>query len=94
MAFGPSPPQVSLFNLVRLVHKDAVLEYALGRRRIDIAVPSKRLAIEYDGELFHADAERESAKDNEIAAMGWRVVHIRKADMYKLRRNPYLILYI
>lgn len=94
MSFGPSFPQIELYNLIRAHHPDAQLEYQLGNRRLDIAIPSKRLDIEYDGELYHQDALSDARRDLEVISKGWRVVRIRKQDLQYLRSNPLAIRWI
>jgi very-short-patch-repair endonuclease len=79
---------------VKQVYPEAVLEYRVGNRSMDICIESKRLDIEYDGDYWHRDRDRDAIRDAELAAMGWRTVRIRKADLYALRRNPALIRYL
>ena len=94
MSFGPSFPQIELYNLIKAHHPDAILEYRLGTRRLDIAIPSKRIDVEYDGFAFHQDALRDAQRDLEVASKGWRVVRIRKQDLQYLRSNPLAIRWL
>ena len=53
-------------------------------RRIDLAYPSHRIAIEYDGEAWHSDpiqllADRQRQASLEDA--GWTVLRLRKTDL-------------
>lgn len=91
MPFGPSFPQIELFNLVKSVYADAKLEYQLGKRRLDIAIPSLRIDIEYDGSHWHSDTISDARRDLEITSKGWRVIRIRKEDLKYLKENPYAI---
>ncbi len=55
--------------------------------RIDLAWPSVRIAVEYDGYEAHADREREdSARQTELERRGWIVIRIRKADLSDMSR--------
>jgi len=48
---NPSKPQVELYNLVKSLNEDAVLNFQVKEvnKSIDIAIPSLMIAIEYDG---------------------------------------------
>ena len=91
MGFGPSPPQLELYDLVKQVYPDAELEYRLGNRRLDIAVPSKRIDWEYDGQYYHSDSNRDEKRDMDIKNSGWRTIRIRKGDLAMLKANPHLL---
>lgn len=88
MGFGPSFPQVELFKMVKAIYPDAQLEYRLGNRRLDIAIPSRRIDIEYDGALFHADPLKDAQRDLEVSSKGWRVIRIRASDFRAIKENP------
>lgn len=44
---------------------------------IDLACPRKRLAIEADGGKYHIDIVREQQRDDQLRALGWKVLHFR-----------------
>lgn len=94
MSFGPSFPQLRLYQLVKAVYPDAQLEYRLGARRLDIAVPSARIDFEYDGQYYHQDYLKDAQRDLEVASKGWRVVRIRKGDLQNLEVNPVAIRWL
>jgi very-short-patch-repair endonuclease len=53
--------------------------------RIDFAYPDRRIAIELDGHRWHsgrADVERDRAKSNLLATLGWRVVRFGWSDVH------------
>lgn len=53
-------------------------------RRIDVAFPEQRLAIEVDGRAYHASSERFQAdrtRQNELVNGGWRVLRFTWADI-------------
>ncbi|WAC67494.1 DUF559 domain-containing protein [Agrococcus sp. SL85] len=59
---------------------------------MDLADPSLRLAIEYDGEhhrLDDAQDDRDVRRLRRLAAEGWLVIRITKADL-RLRRSAVL----
>jgi very-short-patch-repair endonuclease len=60
------------------------LEYQVGRYAIDIAHPSKKIAIEVDGYFFHFSAEqkrKDRAKDKFLKSLGWQVIRVSTKDM-------------
>lgn len=56
---------------------------AHGRARLDLAYPSLRIAIEYDGEEFHTsepDREADRLRRKALRAAGWIVIVVTKGD--------------
>jgi very-short-patch-repair endonuclease len=52
--------------------------------RVDLAYPSYRLAIEYEGVRWHtgsARLDRASERELKLAPLGWHVLHVTKATM-------------
>ena len=50
--------------------------------RLDLAWPSLRIAVEYDGHAAHADRdEQDAARDDDLRRRGWIVVHATAADL-------------
>jgi very-short-patch-repair endonuclease len=52
--------------------------------RADLAYPSYRIAIEYDGVRWHTgrvQLERGSAREIKLATLGWQVLHVTKTTM-------------
>ena len=61
-----SMPEKAVYFYVLKYFKDAIDNYKIYENRkseIDIYVPSLRLAIEYDGERWHQDVEKDKKKD-------------------------------
>lgn len=66
-------PQRKLHELL-----GGVLNYPFGKRRIDVALPDKKIAVEYDGWFDHGDlVEEDAQRDEELIAAGWKVLHVR-----------------
>lgn len=84
-----SKPQAMLFNIVKNYFTAAIIEYDIklpnGRTIwLDIAVPEKKICIEYDGIYWHAINQNNSkvfVKDEErdymLKNMGWSVYRIQ-----------------
>lgn len=57
---------------------------------VDVAFPEARLAVEADGYRWHAGKrrwERDLARRNELASLGWRVVHVTWTDLTARREQ-------
>ena len=48
-------------------------QYPVGRFFVDFANPKAKVAIECDGAAFHQDKAKDRQRDEELAAMGWKV---------------------
>jgi very-short-patch-repair endonuclease len=60
-----------------------VLLDAAGRHvlRADFVFEGERLVVEVDGQKWHQDVERDRRRDNQLAALGWRVLRYRWAEV-------------
>jgi len=68
-----------------------ILRDADGRHvlRADFVFEEVRLVVEVDGQKWHPDADRDRRRDNELAALGWRVLRYRWSDVV---RDPRAVL--
>jgi len=69
---NPSKPQVELFELIKQLYPQAILNYPSLNRSIDIAIPDQMIAIEYDGSYWHQDRETDLQRQQELEAIGWK----------------------
>ncbi len=65
-----SAPQLELYNLVKQLNPDAELEYPVDYYCLDIAIPDKKINIEYDGSYWH-DKQRDQERDQYLSERGW-----------------------
>lgn len=79
---GPSNGQLEITEFLK-PHVDVVSESRLpgSTKRLDILIPSKNLAVEYHGLIWHStafapDPLRDNIKHKEAAELGVRVIHI------------------
>lgn len=74
-----SKGQMSVFYAVRRMFPSAELEYPIRTkhsvRYADVAVPSLKVDVEYDGGNWH-NPERDEKGDRELTEVGWSVIHI------------------
>ena len=64
-----SKPQLELFELVKSIHPDAVLEHNVSWYSIDIYIPLDNIAIEYDGSYWHMDKLKDQIRQERIEKM-------------------------
>ena len=76
-----SKPQLMVFQFIKERYKNAELNFPVvtktGTKYIDVAIPNKHLAIEYDGKYWHDD-KTDSLRDEALFCSGWRVIHIKE----------------
>jgi very-short-patch-repair endonuclease len=60
-----------------------VLRDRLGQHvlRADFVFAEAKLVVEVDGEKWHQDVTRDRMRDNALAALGWRVLRYRWAEV-------------
>lgn len=54
-----------------------------GKRRLDLAYPCVRLAIECDGRIYHSEPsawKNDLARHNELTALEWAILHVTWED--------------
>lgn len=74
----PSIPQLELYRESKDLYLDAEIEYwVFGKYRLDIAVPSLKVAIEYDGSYWHQDIEKDEKRDQYLESQGWKILRYR-----------------
>lgn len=72
---------------------DPVLQHPVviegSRKRLDLAYPKEKIAIEADGFEFHSslvDFLRDRARQNALVALGWRILRFTSADAKRPNR--------
>jgi very-short-patch-repair endonuclease len=85
---GNEQPAESVLEVkaARLLRRSALprplRQHAIGRQRVDFAWPEKRLVLECDGKLFHANRfQADRSKWSALAAAGWRVIVVTWDDV-------------
>lgn len=68
-----SAPQKELFELVKKIYPNAIMEYPINIFCIDIAIVDLKIAVEYDGSYWH-DKERDDYRDYVLKEKGWSTI--------------------
>jgi very-short-patch-repair endonuclease len=80
-----SKPQMELYLLIKQKYPEAELEYPIQTkysiRFADIAIPSLKLDIEYDGLFWHTHPELDRLRDEQLEEVGWKTLRINKNNI-------------
>ena len=90
-----SLPEKAAFFYILHYFKDAIDNYKegwLGKSEIDIYIPSLKMAIEYDGERWHQDVEKDKKKDLLLKQHDMVVVRFREPKCPKLDDDSFCII--
>lgn len=76
----------TVFDPTALSHRKQVVDGGSGaRHQVDMAYPSCRLIVEYDGAYFHANkTQLDRRKTQDLRDANWRVVRIRERGLEKV----------
>lgn len=81
-----SPIETRLYNALKHNGYSVTTQVKVGRYRIDIAIPSHKIAIECDGKASHtapSDKARDRRKDAFLRRNGWRVLRFSGRRIYR-----------
>jgi len=74
---NPSGPQKELYEKVKDLYPDAIMNYQVLNYSIDIIIPTLKIAIEYDGSYWHQDQEADDKRQKEIEDEDWVFLRYR-----------------
>lgn len=81
-----SKPQLELYLLIKSKYSDAELEYPIQTnqsiRFADIAIPSLKLDIEYDGIFWHINKQLDKIRDKQLTKAGWKTIRINEKNKF------------
>jgi very-short-patch-repair endonuclease len=87
-----SKPQYYLYEKIKNIFNDAEIDYKvqLNEKKtvyLDVAIPSLKLNVEYDGKYWHSDngipkTFPDEQRDKCLAELGWKVLRV-KEERYK-----------
>ncbi|MBQ6493395.1 MAG: zinc-ribbon domain-containing protein [Erysipelotrichaceae bacterium] len=94
-AYQTSEPEQVVFYYIKKFFPDAINSYKdeklLGRREIDIYIPSLKIGIEYDGLRWHKDEEKDYTKTKLLNSKGIQLVRIRERGLPRIDDGSYII---
>lgn len=68
---NPSIPENNLFKLTKQLY-ESISQYQILNYVVDIAIPSLKVAIEYDGSYWHKNKDKDQKRQTEIERLGWK----------------------
>jgi len=72
---NPSKPQKEIFNIIKEKYIDAIMNFPILNYCADIAIPSIKIIIEYNGEYWHRNKkEYDEKRKEDIEKIGWKVL--------------------
>ncbi|MBR6532685.1 zinc-ribbon domain-containing protein [Candidatus Saccharibacteria bacterium] len=77
-------PEKAIFFYIQQAFPDAVENYKpawLGRKELDIYIPSKKTGIEYDGVFYHKNKAKDAIKDRLCSEHGITIIRIREKGL-------------
>ena len=82
MGYGPSKPQLKIFNLVKQILPETKLEFGQNLLYnderyyyfLDIAIAELKINIEYDCAWTHPDPEKDKFRDEVLKSFGWKTI--------------------
>jgi len=83
---NPSKTQVELFNRIKEVYPNAILNYPCLQLNysLDIAIPELKIWFESDGSWYHQDKEKDLKRQKEIEdLLGWKCIRYFPVDTIK-----------
>ena len=75
-----TPIESWLWHDIRAVDAVFYPQYPVSGLFVDFANPKAKVAIECDGEAYHRDKDKDSARDAALRACGWTVYRISGKD--------------
>ena len=80
-----SKPQAELFLLIKEKYSEAKLEYPIKTKHsirfADIAIPSLKIDIEYDGSFWHQNKTLDNLRTKHLNEIGWKVIRFNKENV-------------
>lgn len=100
LAFSTSEPEQIIYFYVKQHFDDAINSYHPDwllsekghKQELDIYIPSLRLAIEYDGERWHRDAQKDRRKTQQLLENAVSLVRFREYGCPELNDGSFCIL--
>ncbi len=88
---GTSFPEQALYYYLKHVFPEVINGYSNSTiSEIDIFIPSMNTGIEYDGQYYHTNIDRDRKKDEMISSNGIRLIRIKENSIIDYKTKPFL----
>ena len=90
---SPSRPQVDLFNKIKNIRDDTILNHPVKIKKdkhyvLDIALLKDKINVEYDGFYWHRNTqEKDLQRDIDLRNIGWTVIRFNKNNVHLWEEN-------
>lgn len=80
-------PEQAIYFYLKKIYNDIEIgnRKILSGKELDIYIPSKKIAVEFDGEAWHKDSKKDEIKDNLCIEKGITLYRIRNINCPKLK---------
>ncbi len=93
---GSSIPEQIVYYYIKRAFPDAINRFSeieeLGKRELDIYIPSIKVGIEYDGRAWHEDISRDENKANITDDLGIHLIRLRESGLKEIKDSSFVIL--
>jgi hypothetical protein len=82
---NPSTTQVELFNRIKKIYPNAILNYPCYPLNfsLDVAIPELMICFESDGSYWHQNKDKDLKRQKQIEDLGWRMIRYYPIDSLK-----------
>lgn len=84
-----SEPESELYHQLLVLGWRGHKQYPISNFFVDIAFPESHLVVEYDGNKYHQDRERDAGREKVIRSLGYDILRVGR---YQKQHQPYSIL--
>ncbi len=87
-----SKVQLKVYSELKFIFKDIKIKEIINKTEIDIYIPTKKLALEYDGSFFHKkNLDRDKKKNKYLKTLSIDLIRIREKPLKKISKNDILV---
>ena len=87
-----SQPELRIYTELKHIFPDTEHKHILNKVEFDVFIPSRRLAIEFDGSYWHRNADAKDRRKNTFCRVnGIELVRVRQEPLKKIRETDVIV---
>ena len=86
-----SKPELELYSQIKEHYPTAKNSQWIAGYQMDIVLSEHKINIEYDGEYWHQDPEKDAKRDRVLQKLGWKVLRVREGEEFSIVRLHALV---